>query len=160
MSKCPLSLPECERLKYLRSRKQNGRFFVVIEEAYKHWSKQHGFQPGNEEHLRYWLEKEAGLFDVAMTYRPDAFTAEQIEALLVGLLKAIADRNRKLGVARDAVFIEEDERGSVVVKVTRSIAWLVLPQDDFNKLSGDVYEVLAVHGFDHNHLLEQKDKAA
>lgn len=152
--------PACEKLKYLRSKKQHGRLFVVVEEAFKHWSKTHDFQPRNDDHLRYWLEKEAGLFDVPVTYRPDYFTADQIEILLTGLLRSIAGVNRKLGIVRDAVFIEEDERGSIVVKVTRSIAWLALSQDDFNKLSSDVYEVLAVHGFDHNQLLEQKDKAA
>ena len=155
--------PACEKPKYLRSKKQHGRLFVVCAEAFKQWPADHDFQPANEDHLRYFLEMQAGLYDVALTYRPDKMKASDIAVLLETMLKAIAMANPKIDT-KDKVFIEPSvgPRGKtqVVVKVTRSIAWLALSQDDFSALSSAVYDVLYAHGFDHNVLLAEKDKAA
>ena len=54
-----------------RSKKQHGRFFAAIEEAFMHWPATHEFQPENAEHLRAWLLCSAGhvepVFDVSLT---------------------------------------------------------------------------------------------
>jgi hypothetical protein len=158
MTRCP----DCP-LKYMRSKEAHSRLFVVVEEAFKHWPADNDFQPSDKEHLRYWLEKEAGLYDVALTYRPDKMKAADIAVLLETMLKAIAMANPKID-AKNKVFIEPTVglkgRTQVVVKVTRSIAWRSLAADDFNALSAAVYEVLAAHGLNHDQLLAEKDKAA
>jgi hypothetical protein len=138
--------PACEKLKWRRSRPAHGMLFAVIEQAFQNWPESHpAFIPRNKEHLRYWLTKEAGdeFYDVPLTIKPDEMPAERIAWLLQAVLyKSDSER----------MFVEVDENGDVVCKVTKSIAWSKMGQDDFNKLSSAIYEQLSLLGLHHDRI--------
>ena len=99
-----------------RSTPQLRRFFAVIRHAFANWPHSHAFQPKTAEHLRYWLEVQAGPFDAVTTIRCDITSPEKLTALLTAVLTASDDM---------AVFVEATDT-HVLVKKALSISYSTL----------------------------------
>lgn len=134
-----------------RSHPQLKRFFAVLKQAYLHWPDSHDFRPRNREHLRYWLEKEAGHFEVVKTVVcKKADDPKRLAAVLTAVLATSTD---------DALFIEV-EGLSVVVKRAISISYATLAHMPACALFGQIDDILKSIGLDPDALLREEARAA
>ena len=137
-----------------RSLAQNGRFHAIIAAAFHHWPESHWFRPHNEQHLRYWLENQAGNYEVELTFDPSL---------------ADVDPDKQLGIIRHVIgpnqdhkfFVDRDESGMLVAKRVRSIAFDRMAQAEFNRVKNDVMEVIEIEtGLAPERMLKETESAA
>jgi hypothetical protein len=121
-----------------------------MREAYKHWHSD-VFTPRNSEHLRYWCEWQAGFYDPVVTTETAGANTDWLASWLVKHLSFSDDPK---------LFTVVDESDNIILCKVRTTNWSELGQDDFQNMSQAVYEVLAVHGLDHNQLLAEKGQEA
>ena len=141
-----LSKPE----KPSRSYQQLKRVHALCQAAFMHWPEDHPFRPRNKDHLRYWLEMEAGHYQVVMQKSLRNADPEYIEDLLRGVLKSCEDNK---------LFIDID--GTLLtVKRVGSIAYDALSHADACRLFTELDAVLHLHGMDGATLLRETERAA
>jgi len=137
--------------KTARSYPQLKRFHALMRAAYFHWPDDHEFKPRSKEHLRYWLEKEAGHFTVPKTVVcKNADEPERLAAVLTAVLRTCDD---------DTVFIEV-EGLSVVVKKAISVSYATLAHLSACALFSQIDDVLKSIGLDPEQLLTEDARAA
>lgn len=134
-----------------RSYPQLKRFMAVCKAAFDHWPHNHRFRPKNVDHLRYWLEKEAGYFHAVKTIRCNTVQSGYLGALLEAVVRTSDD---------DRQFIEA-EGDTVTVLRTDSIAYRKLPHHSACALFNDVDDVLHKElGIPADKLLKEERQAA
>lgn len=133
-----------------RSGPQLRRFMSVCQAAFAHWPEKHAFRPSNWEHLRYFLEKEAGYFHVVKTIRCETVKAQHLAEVLKAVMSASDDYR---------MFIEVDDN-AVVVKRVDSIAYRKLPHLSACALFNDVDEVIHKELGVHPDKLLKEERAA
>jgi hypothetical protein len=135
-----------------RSYPQLKRFHALIRQAFLHWpDAQTEFRPRNREHLRHWLQKEAGHFEVVKTIVcKEADSPKRLTAVLTAVLNASEDDN---------LFVEV-EGLSVVVKRSVSISYAALAHLSACALFGQIDDVLKSLGLDPDKLLQEEARAA
>lgn len=135
-----------------RSHPQLKRFHALMRAAFNHWPEaQTEFRPRNKEHLRYWLEKEAGHFEVVKTIIcKQADDPKRLTAVLTAVLATASDDN---------LFVEV-EGLSVVVKRAVSISYDALAHMSACALFGQIDDVLKSLGLDPDRLLKEEARAA
>lgn len=144
------SCPECGAiLEKPRSRPQNNRLHALVDAAWMHW-RNRNFNPKNREHLRYYLEMQAGHFDVVKTIRVASVPAEKLADLLTAVLRTSDD---------ERLFVEADA-DLIVVRRVKSISFSKLAHKDACKLFDEISEVLEAEGFDPEQLLKETANAA
>lgn len=134
-----------------RSYPQLKRYFKVIREAFRHWPHGHRFRPRNEEHLRGWLECEAGHCTVETSIRCQSVDPIKLYAVLKAVMETSEDVKQ---------FVEMDD-DLIIVRRALSISYGMLEHLAACSLFNDVYEVIyAELGIDDKTLLEEAAKAA
>jgi hypothetical protein len=128
-----------------RSNPQLRRLFAVVKKAFENWPEQHRFQPKSAEHLRSWLEVEAGHFDVVKTIRCETADPVALTALLTAVLRACDDEKS---------FIEA-EGNVVTVKRALSISYSMLSHLAACGVFSSIDDVLEAEGFDPEKMLEE-----
>ena len=151
----PSHCKECgavqEEEKHSRSTPQHRRQMALFAAAFHHWPEREGlFRPKNKDHLRYWLETEAGHYDVVKTIRVESVDPDKLAALLTAVLRTSED---------DKMFVEAND-DYVVVTRTKSIAYEKLEHPEACRLFDQVAEVLYAHDIDADQLLKEAEKAA
>ena len=106
-----------------RSNRQHNMLFRAIEVAYDTWPETHWFQPVSDDHLRYWLEVQAG-WGTAIKFN-DPMAA-------VNYLKCAFS---------DKTFPVEID-GNIVIYSASSIAYGKLGRTDFNTIVSKIDDVL------------------
>lgn len=136
-----------------RSSAQHRRQFAVFAAAFDMWPEQHEFRPRNAEHLRFWLEIQAGHFSVVLTLRVRSVPPTKLAAVLTAVLTA-CDHDR------DRVFIEADA-DLIVVKKAASIAYTRLPHARACQVFDEISHVLSAEmGVSAEMLLRETARAA
>lgn len=134
-----------------RSGPQLRRFMSVCQAAFAHWPHNHEFKPKDWQHLRYWLEMQAGYYHVVKTIRCNSVHPQYLAPLLEAVIRTSDD---------DRQFIEIDG-DTVVVKRTDSIAYRKLPHHSACALFSDVDEVIHKElGVHPDKLLKEERQAA
>lgn len=133
-----------------RSTPQHRRFFGVIKAAFHHWPEADEFRPRNVEHLRYWLEKEAGYFTIVKTINCQSVEPSQLVAVLTAVFSGAED---------DRLFVEVEGSHVSVLKV-KSISYDELEHLDACRLFDAVEGVLRARGIDPDQLLAETEAAA
>lgn len=150
----PMACAECgcevTPPKKQRSYPQLQRLHVLCEAAFAHWPSTGEFRPKNKEHLRYFLECEAGHFTVQRTMRLEKADPEAIAPLLAAFMADTKD---------DQLFIELDGF-LVTTKRVGSISYNKLSHADACKLFDEIEAVLHRYGLDANQLLRESKQAA
>lgn len=147
---CPKCGTELGKLNKQRSTPQLRRQFAVFKQAYFHWQDGHPFTPKNMDHLRRWLQVEAGRFTIVKTIRVESVDPDKLAALLTAVLRNSDD---------DKLFIEADA-DLIVVKRADSISYEKLGHADACKLFDEIAAVLHREGMDAEQLLREAEKAA
>lgn len=137
MSEC--ACPHCGGLleapapKKPRSLPQHRRYMALCAAAFEHWpSVDTDFRPRSASHLRYYLEVQAGAFDVTKTARILSADPDKLYALMLAFLQHSDD---------EKLFIELD--GNLLIeKKARSVAFEEMPHEDFTKLVNAVTEII------------------
>lgn len=114
-----------------RSSKHHRLFFGAIIKAFMNWPDSHEFKPQDDEHLRAWLLCKAGYRDVTTHELQDASMAESVAAMI----EASINQSKAHGFA---VY----NNNLVYVLTPKSISWGKLPQEEFNKISQSVSDIL------------------
>lgn len=134
-----------------RSYPQLKRFHAVIKAAFHHWPTEHRFKPKNQDHLRAWLEVEAGHFEVVKTIRCETVEASHLTALLTAIMRSCDD---------DKIFVEA-EGNVVTVKRALSISYAMLAHLSACALFDQIDHVIKTEiGIDTDTLLKETEKAA
>lgn len=133
-----------------RSYPQLKRFFALMRAAFNHWPEKHDFQPRSVEHLRYWLEVQAGHCEIVKTIRCETVDPAQLTAVLTAVLKASDD---------DTLFIEASG-AQVIVKKAISVSYAALAHMSACALFNQIDDVLKANGFDPDKLISEEAKAA
>lgn len=147
--------PECgavfEDKAQRRSVPQHRRFFALCRAAFANWPSSHAFQPRNAEHLRYWLQVQAGHCVVRKTAR-----IESVDPVKVyNLIKAFLD-----GASDDALFVELHDNRIVEVQA-KTINFDAMGPAEFGKLKDEVASVIeAEMGINAGQLLAEHERAA
>lgn len=155
MSKIEQSCPECGALlpkpeKPSRSYAQLKRVHALCQEAYSHWPDQCEFRPKSKEHLRYWLEMQAGHFTVEKTIQLQDLDPDKLEPVLTAVMRTSEDVKQ---------FVEIDGH-LLTVKRVGSIAYDALSHADACRLFNELDAVLHLYGMDGAKLLRETEKAA
>ena len=136
-----------------RSGPQHRRFFAIVNAAFHHWPERppSGFRPRNAEHLRYWLEAQAGHYTVTTTARIQSADPDKVFALMSAFMRHSED---------DRLFVDLD--GPLLVqKRTKSIDYDAMGSADFSRLKDAVCDIIkAETGMDAERLLRETEKAA
>lgn len=133
-----------------RSAPQHRRQFKIFAALHEHWPKSHLFQPRNSEHLRYWLEVQAGHCDVIYTKQIKSVPADKLAALLTAVLSFSKDKS---------LFVEVDA-DQLVVMQARSISYSELPHREACRLFDAIGDVISAEtGIDPEQLLKEADAA-
>lgn len=133
-----------------RSYPQLKRFFAIIAAAFEQWRHDHEFRPRNKDHLRYWLEVQAGHFTVDKTIKINNADPDVIFEVLSAVMSVNEDHKQFIDVDCDLI----------TVKRVHSIAYEKLPHESACALFNEVDAVLAAEGFDPEQLLRERGKAA
>ena len=134
-----------------RSYPQLKRYFAVIKAAFHHWPESHQFRPKNADHLRYWLEVEAGHFEAAKSIRCESVEPQILTALLTAVMRTSDD---------DRQFVDVDGQ-LITVKRALSISYPMLAHLATCKLFEDVDNVIKQElGIEPDELLRQTEAAA
>lgn len=151
-----MNCPECgcvitEATKHARSIPQHRRFFALMKAAFMHWPATAEFRPKNAEHLRYFLECEAGHFTVVKTIRIEsAVEPSKLAAVLTAVLRSSED---------DKMFVDVDG-ALVTVRRANSINHSDLSHLAACALFQEVDDVLHVYGLSAEELLREARNAA
>ena len=114
-----------------RSSKHHRLFFGAIFKAFMNWPESHEFQPQNDEHLRAWLLCKAKYCTCVL------HTIDHKDAIAWAMNFALKELVSDDGYK----FLRWSEK-QVAVYRPKSIAWGKLPQDEFNKISQSVSDIL------------------
>lgn len=130
--------PDCGSLREMapdkpRSTRQHRRFFAVLNQVYLNWSHRHEFQPKSVDHLRYWLEVQAGHYKIVRTIQVQSVNPVALEALLVAVL---------LSSDSEDTFVEL-EGTQITVKRSLSISYHKLGHLSACALFNDIDAVIA-----------------
>jgi hypothetical protein len=123
----------------------------MVRATYHHWPQSHLFRPKNEDHLRYWLEVEAGHFTVTKTIRVRKVEPKELADLLTAVLRTSED---------DKIFVDADA-DLIVVKRANSIAYEKLLHLPACRLFDEVSDIIeAETGIKGETMLKEHEKAA
>ena len=147
---CPHCGCELKSSGKARSYQQLKRVMALCRAAYMHWPEHDPFRPRSESHLRYFLEKEAGYFQVEKTIRLDGIDSDKLFAILSAVLRTSEDIKQ---------FIELDGT-LLVVKRVGSIGYEGLGHSEACALFNEIDAVLHARGFSAEKLLSETEKAA
>lgn len=139
MSKKLEFCPECGCiLRNKRSLQLHRYYFVTITNAFRNWPENHDFKPDSIEHLRAWLQCEAGHRDI-IEERLFGTKVDQVQMLRFSTaVQAIRMKNRT-----DFVFFSGRERPlSIIAAVPRSIAFHEISDDHFRPISEAVFDII------------------
>lgn len=133
-----------------RSYQQLKRVMAICREAFHQWPETADFRPKNEEHLRYFLECEAGHFTVTRTTRLHDIDPDKIAPIVAGI---VADSD-------DIKMFVEIDGALITTKKVKSVAYDALDHRDACKLFQDMEDVLHAYGLNADQLLLERGKAA
>jgi hypothetical protein len=129
-----------------RSTPQNNRYHALIRKAFAHWPKTYTFQPHNKDHLRKWLEVEAGHFTVKHIEAPEAIDP----AILAIFVRSMFRQ------AEVYVYTEISHR-SITMRVPKSTRYSQLGHKAACKLFTEVEEIIGeIVGVTGDQLLKEK----
>jgi hypothetical protein len=123
-----------------RRKRHHDALFAYIRDAFKNWPHAHPFRPDSTEHLRAWLLVEAGHSTIDLMF---VRTAGEVAA--VTAFNEIERRRARWSFPK----ITERRDGGVVtgydieVRTALSINWETLGEDEFRRVSGPVFELIA-----------------
>jgi hypothetical protein len=117
-----------------RSKKQHGRVFAAIDEAFRHWPSGHELEPHDTNHLRAWLLCKIGhvekpFFDVLVPDRADPATI----AMQVVHHINLAHRRGKWAFARQGI-------GKIRIFIPETINWEDIDQPTFAPIAQAIFE--------------------
>lgn len=148
--------PECgavlDRPASKRSYQQLKRVHALCQAAYDHWPERlrQTFNPRSKEHLRSWLELQAGHFTVVRTIELRNVDPDYIEVIMTAVLRSCED---------DKLFVGIDGQ-LLVVKRVGSIAYASLSHADACRLFTELDAVLHTLDIDGQQLLKESERAA
>lgn len=139
MSKKLEHCPECG---FILRNKRSGRlhryYFATITNAFHNWPESHEFKPESIDHLRVWLQKEAGYRDVVEERIFGAKASPlQMETFFIAV-NTLMRKNRT-----EFVFFESYEHPPTIrALIPRSIAYDQISDDMFGPISNSVFDII------------------
>lgn len=135
-----------------RSLPQHRRYMALCGAAYLMWRETNEtFRPKSADHLRYYLEVQAGAFVVTKTARILSADPDKVYALMRAFLEHSDD---------EKLFIELD--GNLLIeKKAKSVAFSEMSQKEFADLAQAVEEIIEAElGVSASELLREHERAA
>lgn len=151
MTRCPRCGAEPRR-----SKPQNSRYHVLMQAAFDHWPQAHAFQPRNREHLRKWLQVQAGHKVVKRIDAPKGLDVQTLKRFVTMLFQQSADH-----VFATVIYLRStSEPIAVELHISKSTRFEELPHREACRLFDDIGNIIKAEiGIDPERLLKEGEAA-